>query len=61
MALSGRSARSGEHLFSRDQVVVRIHNLSAAKRYVSVFDVGLRGAITLLTTSEPAGIGIAPR
>jgi hypothetical protein len=51
-------ARSGAHLFSGDQVVVRIHNRSAAKRYVSVFDVGLRGAITLLTTSEPAGIGI---
>jgi hypothetical protein len=46
-------ARSGEHLFSGDQVVVRIRNRSAAKRYVSVFDVGLRGAITLLTTAEP--------
>jgi hypothetical protein len=53
-------ARSGAHLFSGDQVVVRIHNRSAAKRYVSVFDVGLRGAITLLTTAEPAGIGIEP-
>ena len=53
-------ARSGEHLFSGDQVVVRIRNRSAAKRYVSVFDVGLRGAITLLTTAEPAGIGIGP-
>ena len=53
-------ARSGEHLFSGDQVVVRIRNRSAAKRYVSVFDVGLRGAITLLTTAEPAGIGIRP-
>ena len=53
-------ARSGEHLFNGDQVVVRIRNRSAAKRYVSVFDVGLRGAITLLTTAEPAGIGIGP-
>jgi hypothetical protein len=52
--------RSGEHLFSGDQVVVRIRNRSAAKRYVSVFDIGLRGAITLLTTTEPAGIGIGP-
>ena len=53
-------ARSGTHLFSGDQVVVRIHNRSAAMRYVSVFDVGLRGAIALLTTAEPAGIGIEP-
>jgi hypothetical protein len=52
--------RSGEHLFSGDQVVVRLSNRSAAKRYVSVFDIGLRGAITLLTTAEPAGIGIGP-
>lgn len=53
-------ARSGAHLFSGDQVVVRIHNRSAAKRYVSVFDVGLRGAITLLSKAEPSGIGIEP-
>lgn len=52
--------RSGTHLFSGDQVVVRIHNRSAAQLYVSVFDVGLRGAITPLTTAEPAGIGIEP-
>lgn len=53
-------ARSGEHLFSGDQVVVRIRNRSAARRFVSVFDIGLRGAITLLTTTEPAGVGVGP-
>src|SRR5262249_41953233 len=53
-------ARSGAHLFGGDEVVVRMRNQGQAKRYVSVFDVGLRGAITLLTTAEPAGIVIEP-
>jgi hypothetical protein len=53
-------ARSGTHLFSGDEVVLRIRNPGQAKRYVSVFDIGLRGAITLLTTAEPAGVSIEP-
>jgi hypothetical protein len=51
---------SGEHLFVGDQVVVRLHNDAPARRYVTMFDVGLRGAVSLLTDSEPAGIGIEP-
>ncbi|MFG3016797.1 caspase domain-containing protein [Streptomyces cinerochromogenes] len=52
--------RSGEHLFSRDRVIIRIHNRSGERRYVSVFDIGLRGAISLLTTAERSGVGIDP-
>ncbi|WP_125522121.1 caspase family protein [Streptomyces sp. WAC 06783] len=53
-------APSGAHLFNGDEVVVRLHNRSSAQRYVSVFDIGLRGAVTLLSTAEPSGIGIEP-
>ncbi|MFI9248917.1 caspase family protein [Streptomyces sp. NPDC053069] len=52
--------RSGEHLFRGDQVVVRIRNRGTARRFVSVFDIGLRGAISLLTTSERSGVGVGP-
>ncbi|XUL91198.1 hypothetical protein ACQ86D_35075 [Streptomyces galilaeus] len=52
--------RSGEHLFRGDQVVVRIRNRGTARRFVSVFDIGLRGTISLLTTSERSGVGIGP-
>jgi hypothetical protein len=51
---------SGEHLFEADRIVVRIRNESSERRYVSVFDVGLRGMITLLSTSEPSGLSLAP-
>ncbi|MEI5101072.1 caspase family protein [Streptomyces sp. PmtG] len=50
----------GAHLFSGDQVVVRVHSRAPERRYVSVFDIGLRGAVTQLTTAEPAGIALAP-
>ncbi|MEU7469507.1 hypothetical protein AB0A94_13375 [Streptomyces sp. NPDC044984] len=52
--------RSGEHLFRGDQVVVRIRNRRTARRFVSVFDIGLRGTISLLTTSERSGVGAGP-
>lgn len=52
--------RSGEHLFRGDQVVVRISNRGTARRFVSVFDIGLRGTISLLTTSERSGVGVGP-
>jgi Caspase domain len=51
---------SGEHLFEGDRLVIRIRNESDERRYVSVFDIGLRGTIALLTTSEPSGISLAP-
>ncbi|MEW2078610.1 caspase family protein [Streptomyces sp. NPDC013433] len=52
--------RSGEHLFRGDQVVVRLRNRGTARRFVSVFDIGLRGTISLLTTSERSGVGVGP-
>ncbi|MFD7815624.1 caspase family protein [Streptomyces sp. NPDC059785] len=52
--------RSGEHLFCGDQVVVRMRNRGSARRFVSVFDIGLRGTISPLTTSERSGVGIGP-
>ncbi len=52
--------RSGAHVFHGDEIVVHLHNRAAERRHVSVFDVGLRGAVTQLTTTEPAGVGLAP-
>ncbi|HET9443290.1 MAG TPA: hypothetical protein VFO65_08195, partial [Acidimicrobiales bacterium] len=52
-------ARSGEHLFNGDRIVVRIRNDAAETRYVSVVDVGISGGVSLLTTSEPDGITLA--
>jgi Caspase domain len=51
---------SGQHLFDGDRIVVRLRNNGEKQRFASVFDVGLRGAITLLSTSEPAGLTLAP-
>lgn len=51
---------AGEHLFSGDQVVVRIHSHSSERRFVSVFDVGLRGTISPLTSADPSGVGVEP-
>jgi hypothetical protein len=53
-------APSGEHLFTGDRVVVRASNGSAETRYLSVLDVGISGAVSLQTTSEPDGITLAP-
>ena len=52
--------RSGQHLFDGDRIIVRLRNSGGEQRFASVFDVGLRGSITLLSTSEPAGLTLAP-
>ncbi|MEU4211548.1 caspase family protein [Streptomyces sp. NPDC026206] len=52
--------RSGEHLFTGDQVLLRIRNHGSERRFVSVFDIGLRGTVSLLTTSERSGVGLDP-
>jgi hypothetical protein len=52
-------ATSGEHLFVGDRVVVRATNRSADTRYLSVLDVGISGAVSLQTTSEPDGVTLA--
>ena len=51
---------SGQHLFDGDRIVVRLRNSGEEQRFASVFDVGLRGSITLLSTSEPSGLTLAP-
>jgi len=51
---------AGEHLFAGDRLLVRIRNESSEQRYASVFDIGLRGKISLLSESEPSGLSLAP-
>ena len=55
-----RLARSGTLVFTGDRIYVRVHNRGEEPIYVSVFDVGVGGKITLLTTSEPSGIELNP-
>jgi hypothetical protein len=52
-------ATSGEHIFSGDRLVVRIENRANETRYASVLDIGIAGAISIQTTSEPEGITLA--
>ncbi|HEX2699108.1 MAG TPA: caspase family protein [Acidimicrobiales bacterium] len=52
--------RSGEHLFGGDRLVIRFGNGSAERRYVSVLDVGVSGAVSVQTASEPAGVTLEP-
>ena len=52
-------APSGEHLFNGDRVVMRARNDSAETRYLSVLDVGISGAVSVQTTSEPDGVTLA--
>lgn len=53
-------ARSGEHLFAGDRVVARFGNEAGEKRYVSVLDVGISGAVSIQTASEPDGVTLEP-
>ena len=48
--------RPGEHLFNGDRLVARFVNRSDETRYVSVLDVGVSGAVSVQTTSEPDGV-----
>lgn len=45
----------GEHVYAGDALVVRAHNTADVTRYVSVLDIGLAGAVTILTDAEPSG------
>ncbi len=56
-----RLPETGALLYVNDSVYVRIHNKGMESVYTSVFDIGLGGRITLLSTSEPSGIEVAPR
>ncbi|GAA3826916.1 hypothetical protein GCM10023083_69940 [Streptomyces phyllanthi] len=50
----------GAHLFVGDRLLVRITNRSGERRFVSLFDVGLAGAVTWLTSSEQGGVTLEP-
>ena len=54
-------ARSGEHLFSGDRLVVRCQNTTSEARFVSVLDVGLSGTVAIMTASEPDGVTLAAK
>lgn len=54
-------APSGEHLFSGDRLVVRCRNTTNEPRFVSVLDVGLSGAVAIMTASEPDGVTLAAK
>lgn len=51
---------SGEHLFTSDRLRIHFHNKSTATRYASVFDIGLAGRVSQLTTVEPSGVTLGP-
>lgn len=46
----------GAHLFVGDRLVARFANTADETRYVAVLDVGLAGAVTVQTASEPDGV-----
>jgi Caspase domain len=48
------------HLFVGDPIVARFDSHARRDRFASVLDVGLSGALTVLTTSEPEGVSLAP-
>ena len=50
----------GDPVHVGGRLLVRLHNRGRAKRYVAVFDLGIAGAVTLLSVSEPDGITLVP-
>ncbi len=53
--------QAGATLFAGDRVYLRVFNEDLPRLYVSVYDVGVSGRISLLTSSEPAGVELALR
>ncbi len=51
---AGSCLRAGERLY------LRLRNRSRSRLYVSVFDVGVSGTVTLLSTSQPSGLVMGP-
>lgn len=59
----GRAVRLptvGSCLHAGERLYLRLHNRSGARLYVSVFDIGVTGAVTLLSTSQPSGLVLGP-
>ncbi len=46
----------GSLLGTRNKIYVRVKNKSQAPRYLHIFNVGLRGKVSLLTRYAPAGL-----
>jgi hypothetical protein len=50
----------GAHLFVGDRMIVRLANTADKKRFVGIVDVGVAGAISILSDSEPDGVTVEP-
>ena len=60
---AGRAVRlpsAGTCLHAGERVYVRLHNRGRSRLYISVFDLGVGGCITLLNTSQPSGLVMGP-
>jgi hypothetical protein len=61
--LAGHAIRHptmGACLHAGERLYVRLRNRGRVRIYVSVFDVGVGGCITLLNTSQPSGLVLGP-
>ncbi|MET0401244.1 MAG: caspase family protein [Cystobacter sp.] len=61
--LAGQALRLptvGACLHAGERLYVRFRNRGRARIYVSVFDIGVGGCITLLNTSQPSGLFMGP-
>ena len=61
--LAGQAIRlpsAGSCLHAGERLYVRLRNRGRSRIYVSVFDVGVGGCITLLNTSQPSGLVLGP-
>ncbi|MCA9718272.1 MAG: hypothetical protein KC468_26605, partial [Myxococcales bacterium] len=53
--------RSGAVIFAGDRVYVRVTNDARDALYVSIYDIGASGRVSLLSGSEPSGVELATR
>lgn len=51
--------RPGDHLFEHDRLLFRLSNGAAAARHVAVLDIGVAGAVSMLTVAETDGLTLA--
>ncbi|PTL82495.1 hypothetical protein DAT35_16925 [Vitiosangium sp. GDMCC 1.1324] len=58
--LTRRLPSVGACLHAGERLYVRLRNRGRSRIYVSVFDVGVSGCITLLNTSQPSGLVLGP-
>lgn len=53
-------AHAGDLVYVGEPVYVRVTNTGKEKLYFTLFDIGLAGKVTLLTASQPSGVGLEP-